>query len=94
MSQTSKLYKLTLTELVVPNIGWRNSEVMVNDIMHKILTTKEYLLKEFADVFQGVGSLTGPPYHIRLKEKHTPVQHPPHSVPVGMQSANKTELEN
>ena len=48
-------------------------------------------MKEFS--FQGVGSLPGPPNHIRLKEKYTPVQHPPHSVPVGMQSAYKTELD-
>ena len=46
--------------------------------------SKEYLLKEFADVFQGVWSLPGPLYHIRLKENYTPVQHPPWSVPVGM----------
>ena len=68
MSQTSKLHKPALNETVVPNIEWRNSEVMVNERAHKIPTTKEYLLKEFADIFQGVGSLPGPPYHIRLKK--------------------------
>ena len=33
------------------------------------------------------------PYHIRLKENYTPVQHPSQSVPVEMQSAYKTELD-
>ena len=40
MSQTSKLHKPVLTEPVVPNIEWRNSEIMVNDRVHKIPTTK------------------------------------------------------
>ena len=51
VSQTSKSHKPALTEAVVPDIEWRDSEVMVNDKVHKIPTTKEYLLKEFADVF-------------------------------------------
>ena len=36
---------------------------------------KEYLLKEFTDVFQGVGRLPGQPYQIRMKENYTLVQH-------------------
>ena len=39
--------------------------------------------------FKGVGSLPGPPYHVRLKENYTQVQHPPWSVPV----AYNTELD-
>ena len=93
VSQTSKLHKPALTEPVVPDIEWQDPEFMVNDRMHKTPTTKEYLFKVFAGVFQGVGSLPGPPHHIRLKEKYTPVQHPHCSVPAGMQSAYKTETD-
>ena len=88
-----KLHKVGLTEPIVLVIEWREHEVVINDRAHKIPTTKEYLLKEFADVFQGVGRLPGPPYHIRLKENYIPVQHPLQSVPVRMQSAYKVELE-
>ena len=56
-------------------------------------TTKEYILHEYADVFKGVGTLPGGPYHIKLKDSYKPVQHPPRSVPLGMQSAYKTELD-
>ena len=51
------------------------------------------MLKEYSDVFKGVGTLPGGPYHIRLKEQYRLVQHPPRSVPVAMQSAYKTELK-
>ena len=61
--------------------------------MHGLPITKEYILKEYADVFQGIGTLPGGPYHIRLKEDYRPVQHPPRSVPIAMQPAYKTELE-
>ena len=56
-------------------------------------TTKEYILHEYADVFKGVGTLPGGPYHIKLKYSYKPVQHPPRSVPLGMQSAYKAELD-
>ena len=87
------MHKPALTEPVDPDIEWRDSESMVNDRVHTMPATKEDLLKEFGDVFQGVGSLPGTPYHTRLKEKYTPVQHPPCSVPVGMQSADKIKLD-
>ena len=45
-----------------------------------------------SDVFKGIGTLPGGPYHIRLKKQYKPVHHPPRSVPVAMQSAYKAEL--
>ena len=56
-------------------------------------TTKEYILHGYADVFKGVQTLPDGPYHIKLKDSYKPVQHPPMSVPLGMQSAYKTELD-
>ena len=47
----------------------------------------------YADVFKVVGTLPGGPYHIKLKDSYKPVQHPPRSVPLGMQSAYKAELD-
>ena len=51
------------------------------------------MLKEYNDIFKGIGTLPGGPYHIRLKEQYRPVQHPPRSVPVAMQTAYKAELD-
>ena len=61
--------------------------------MHRLPITKDYILKEFSDIFKGVGTLPGGPYHIRLKDDYKPVQHPPRSVPIAMQPAYKAELE-
>ena len=60
---------------------------------HPLPTTKEYILHEHADIFRGIGTLPGGPYHIKLKESYKPVQHPPTSVPLRMQSAYKAELD-
>ena len=70
-----------------------NSKVAVNDKEHSLPTTREYILKEYADVLVGIGTLPGPAYHIELKEDYNPVRNPPRSVPVGMQDAYKAELE-
>ena len=69
------------------------SSVTINGRTHPLPTTKEYILHEYADVFKGIGTLPGGPYHIKLKDSYKPVQHPPRSVPLGMQSAYKAELD-
>ena len=56
-------------------------------------TTKEYILHEYADIFRGIGTLPGGPHHIKLKDSYKPVQHPPRSVPLGMQSAFEAESD-
>ena len=80
-------------KLTKPNITWGNSKITLNGKEHTLPTTKEYLLKEFPDVFSGIGTLPGPPYDIVLKDNYTPVQHPPRSCPVGMRDAYKAELD-
>ena len=81
------------TEPVLPHIKWNTDSIQLNGKTHKLPITKEYILKEYHDVFKGVGTLPGGPYHIRLKEQYRPVQHPPRSVPVAMQTAYKAELD-
>ena len=80
-------------EPVIPKIKWNQDSIELNGKVHKLPITKEYMLKEYSDVFKGIGTLPGGPYHIRLKEQYRLVQHPPRSVPVAMQDANKAELE-
>ena len=74
-------------------VSWCKSSITINGKTHPLPTTKEYILHEYADVFKGVGTLPGGPYHIKLKDSYKPVQHPPRSVPSGIQSAYKAELE-
>ena len=81
------------TEPVLPHIKWNTDSIQLNGKTHKLPITKEYILKGYSDVFKGVGTLPGGPYHIRLKEQYRRVQHPPRSVPIAMQNAYKTELE-
>ena len=76
-----------------PQVSWCKNAVTINGKTHPLPTTKEYILHKYADVFKGVGTLTGSPYHIKLKDSYKPVQHPPRSVPLGMQSAYKAELD-
>ena len=76
-----------------PQVPWYENAVTINGKTHPLPTTKEYILHEYADVFKGVGTLPGGPYHMKLKDSYKPVKHPPRSVPFGMQSAYKAELD-
>ena len=74
-------------------VSWCKGSISINGKTHPLPTTKEYIFHKYADVFKGVGTLPGGPYHIKLKDSYKPVQHPPRSVPLGMQSAYKAELD-
>ena len=74
-------------------VSWCKSSITINGKTHPLPTTKEYILHEYVDVFKGVGTLPGSPYHIKLKDSYKPVQYTARSVPVGMQSAYKAELD-
>ena len=76
-----------------PQVSWCKNAVTINGKTHPLPTTKEYILHEYADVFRGIGTLPGGPYHTKLKDSYKPVQHPPRSVPLGMQCAYKAELD-
>ena len=67
--------------------------ITINGKTHSLPTTKDYLLQEYADVFQGIGTLPDGPYRIQLKEDYKPVQHPPHQVAVSLKPTYKSELE-
>ena len=58
------------TEPVLPHIKWNTDSIQLNGKTHKLPITKEYILKEYHDIFKGVGTLPGGPYHIRLKEQY------------------------
>ena len=60
-------------EPVVPQIKWNTDSIELNGKTHKHPITKDYMLKEYSDIFKGVGILPGGPYHIRLKEQYKPV---------------------
>ena len=49
---------------------------------HLFPLTKDYLLKEYEDVFTGIGSFLGAPNHIETDPEVPPVQHTPRQVPV------------
>ena len=65
--------------------GPEDTKITFGGKTHNLPTTKEYIMKEYADIFQGIGTLPGPPYHIELKDEYTPVRHAAWSIPVGMQ---------
>ena len=65
------------TEPARPVIQWSiDSSVTIIGKTHQLLTTKGYLLKEYVNVFEVIGTPLGEEYHIQMKEEYKPVQHP------------------
>ena len=59
----------------------------------KLVTSKEQVLHEHTDVFEGIGSLPGPPYHIQLDPRVTPKKTPCYQIPVHLKEMFKQELD-
>ena len=59
----------------------------------KLVTSKDQILHEYPDVFEGIGSFPGPPYHIQIDPSVTPKQTPCHPIPVHLKEAFKQEVE-
>ena len=56
-------------EPVIPVVEeYTDKKITIGGKTHLLPTTKEYLLKEYSDVFKGIGTLPGGSYHIQLKE--------------------------
>lgn len=70
-----------------------SNNITIKDKTNHIPTSKEYLLKEYKDVFEGIGTLPGGPYHIQLKGDYKAVQHPPRQVAVSLKTAYQAELQ-
>ena len=62
-----------VTQPVKPTVKHNRDSITLNGKTHSLLTTKEYLMKEYKDVFSGIGTLPGGPYHIQLKENYKAV---------------------
>jgi len=82
-----------LDEVKTPICEITNDAVILNGKRHCLPITKEYVLSEFKDVFEGIGKLPGGKYHIELKPDAQPVQHPPRVVPKKKKGGYKDELE-
>ena len=81
-------------EPVIPVVQQRTDEnITIGGKTHPLPTTKEYLLKEYSDVFKGIGTLLGGSYYIQVKEDYKPVKHPPCQVALSLKSACKAELK-
>ena len=61
------------------------------DYIHSVETTNHSL--QSTKTVQSKNSLQLHPYHLKLKDSYIPVQHPPRSVPLEMQSAYKADLD-
>ncbi len=53
---------------------------------------KEQILREYSDVFKGLGSLPGE-YHIEVDQKQTLVMHAPRKIPIAIRDLVRKELE-
>ena len=66
--------------------------VKLHSVEKRRLITREVLLQEYSDVFEGTGLIAGE-YHIDVDSSVKPVVHPPRKFPVSMRAELERELE-
>ena len=75
--------ELNLIKVMASDISESETVNAVNDNVQTahIVLTRDQILKEYSDVFEGLGCMDGP-YHMELDETVKSVVHPPRKVPV------------
>ena len=75
-----------------PEAGGVCSKAKTKICSSKLVTSKEQILHEYSDVFEGIVSFPGPPYHIQIDQSVSPKQTPCHPIPVHLKEAFKQEV--
>ena len=71
----------------------KDSGITITGKTQQLPITKEYLLKEYAVVFEGIGTLLCGEYHIQLKESYNPVQHPLRHGTISLKPGYRAEFD-
>ena len=58
----------------------------------KFVTSKEMIMQEYPDVFQGIGKFLGPDYHIQLDPSMPPKQKPCRPIPIHLKAQFQQEI--
>ena len=58
----------------------------------KLITSKEMIMQEYPDVFQGIGKFLGPDYHIQLDPSIPPKQTPCQPIPIHLKYQFQQEI--
>ena len=76
------------------HVSKKESEVSNHKSMvSKFITSKEQILANSADIFDGIGHFLGLPYHIQVDLSVTPKQTPCLLIPVHLKEAFKKEID-
>ena len=63
------------------------------NVVPRLITSKEQILSNYPNVFDGIGRFQGPPYCLQLDPSATPKQTPCHPIPVHLKEAFKQEVD-
>ena len=58
----------------------------------KLITSKEMIMREYPDIFQGIGKFLGPDYHIQLDPSMPPKQTPCWPIPIHLKVQFQQEI--
>ena len=70
-----------------------HAPIMKQHKPHKMITSKDQIMRQYPDVFDGIGKFLGPPYTINLKPTIQPKQAPCWPVPIHLKEVFKKEID-
>ena len=77
-----------------PNVqDFLQPPIMKQHKSHKMITSKDQIMRQYSDVFDGIGKFPGPPYTIHLDPSIQLKQTPCRPVPVHLKEAFKKEID-
>ena len=80
-------------EVSTQRLKWESTVLNWQQVVLKLVTSKEQILQRYPDVFDGIGCFPGSPYHIQLDPNVTPKQTPCQPIPVHLKEAFKQKVD-
>ena len=62
-------------------------------MVSKLVTSKEQIMIQYPDVFEGIGRFPGPPYKINLNQSIPLKQTPGHPIPIHLKESFKKQID-
>ena len=83
--------KKTKCQVAVHSSRTDSTVPLWKNVFPKLVTSKEQILHNYPDVFDGIGRFSGPPYHIQFDPSVTQKQTPCQPFPVHLKEAFQQE---
>ena len=92
LRKTKAQVQIQKQEVITQTSNQHQGAHITTTTVPKLVTAQGQIMREYPDVFEGIGTFPGPPYHIHVDPGVTPKQTPCRPIPIHLKDAFQKEI--